>query len=86
MPADQILANILDETITALSNFDLAKLQALESQIIVLADSDPQHTADSVTSVRQKQRSLEALLQNCGANLGALKRLHAKNMRNRWAQ
>jgi hypothetical protein len=86
MPADQTLANILDETIIALSNLDSDRLQILEKQIVVLSNSTLKYTTDHAGSILQKKQSLETFLQNCATNLGVLKRLHAKNMRNQWAQ
>jgi hypothetical protein len=86
MATYQALADILDETLVALSSFDLDKLQALEQRIVLLAESDDRLEAHEVGSVLLKKRRLEVVLQNCQINLDALSRLHVRNMRNQWAQ
>jgi hypothetical protein len=86
MAIDQALAEVLNETINALSSLDLAKLDALEQRIVLLAGSYPQYESDGSGLVLPKKRQLEIILQNCKANLDALTRLHARNMRNQWAQ
>jgi len=84
MAIDQILIDILDETVEALSKFDLEKLTALEQQIVLLAESNL--ATESIGHALPKKRQLQILLQNCRVNLDALTRLHARNMRNQWAQ
>ena len=86
MAIDQTLVDILDETVEALSNLDLEKLNALEQQIVLLAESNVNFAKDSIGLVLPKKRQLEIVLQNCQVNLDALTRLHARNMRNQWAQ
>jgi hypothetical protein len=85
MTIAQELADILDETVQALSNLDSAKLDALEQRIVVLAESNQKYESD-IGLALPKKRELEIVLQNCQANLDALTRLHARNMRNQWAQ
>jgi hypothetical protein len=86
MEMNQSLANIFDETAEALSNLDAIKLHALEQRIFALAEANVKLESDDIGSVLQKQRQLEIILQNCQTNLDALIRLHARNMRNQWAQ
>jgi hypothetical protein len=86
MPINQLLADILDETVSALSELDSEALHALEQRIVMLADSAETFERDAVGLVLQKKRRLEIVLHNCQVNLDALTRLHARNMRNQWAQ
>jgi len=86
MATDQALAEVLDETVKALSELDPAKLHALEQRITVLARSDVKYEREAIGVAMVKKRQLEILLQNCHVNLDALTRLHARNMRNQWAQ
>jgi hypothetical protein len=86
MAIDQTLVGILDETIEALSKLDLEKLNSLERQIVLLAESNAKFEKDSIGLTRPKIRQLEIMLQNCQVNLDALTRLHARNMRKQWAQ
>ena len=86
MAIDQILRDILDETVKALSNLDLEKLNALERRIALVAESNANFSRDSIGMVLPKKRQLEIVLQNCQVNLDALTHLHARNMRNQWAQ
>jgi hypothetical protein len=86
MVIDRALVDILEETADALSTLDLEKLNALEQRIVLLAESDTKFARDGIGLVLQKKRQLEIILQNCQINLDALNRLHARNMRNQWAQ
>jgi hypothetical protein len=86
MAIDQTLADILDETAEALSKLDLEKLNALEQRIVLLADSHVDFAIERIGLVLPKKSQLQILLQNCQVNLDALTRLHARNMRNQWAQ
>jgi hypothetical protein len=86
MAIDQALADILDETVEALSNLNSAKLHALTQQIAVLAEANMNNERGDIGLVLQKKRQLEIMLQNCQTNLDALTRLNARNTRNQWAQ
>jgi|GEM_PF-3122118 len=86
MMINQTLIDILDETVEALSNLDLEKLNALERRIVLLAESNSNFARDNIGLILPKKRQLEIMLQNCHVNLDALTRLHARNMRNQWAQ
>jgi hypothetical protein len=86
MTINQALAEILDETIKALRDLDSDALEALEQRIVALAKSSQKYERDDGGLVLLKKGSLEIVLQNCRVNLDALTRLHARNMRNQWAQ
>jgi primosomal protein N'' len=86
MAIDRTLVDILEETADALSKFDLEKLNALEQRIVLLAESNTKFARDDIGVALQRKRQLEIILKNCQKNLDALNRLHARNMRNQWAQ
>ena len=86
MTINQALTEILDETVKALRDLDSDALQALEQRIVALAKSSESYERDNVGLTLTKKRLLEIVLQNCQVNLEALTRLHARNMRNQWAQ
>ena len=86
MTINQALADILDETVKALSDLDSHSLQALEQRIVALAESSERYQRDDAGLILSKKRLLEIVLQNCQVNLDALTRLHARNMRKQWAQ
>src|SRR5260370_11916364 len=80
------LADILDETVKALSDLDSGSLQALEQRIAPLAESNEVCERDDAGLVLSKKRLLQIVLQNCQVNLDALTRLPFGNMRNQSAQ
>jgi hypothetical protein len=84
MAIEQAVADVLDETIQALSLFDLNRLQALEKRASNLADSDAGCSGNSV-DLMDKKRLLKIVLQSCEANLKALNHLHRRNTRDQWA-
>jgi hypothetical protein len=86
MAIDRTLVDILEETANALSTFDFGKLNALEQRIVLLAESNTKFAIDGIDVSLQRKRQLEIILKNCQINLDALNRLHARNMRNQWAQ
>jgi ribosomal protein L16 Arg81 hydroxylase len=86
MTTNGALADILDKTVTALGDLDSDALDALKQQIVTLAESGEKFQHDDAGLVVSKRRLLEIVLQNCQVNLDALTRLHARNMRNQWAQ
>jgi hypothetical protein len=86
MAMDQTLVDIFDETIEALSNLDLERLDALERRIVLLAESNGNFARDSIGLVLAEETPTRNQLQNCQVNLDALTRLHSRNMRNQWAQ
>jgi septum formation topological specificity factor MinE len=86
MTIDQTLAEVLDETIKALTSLDPAKLQALEQRIVSLAKSNVKCDRDHIRLVLLKKNQIEIIRQSFQVSLDALTRLHARNMRNQWAQ
>jgi hypothetical protein len=86
MPINHRLADILDDTVAALSHLNSTTLDSLEQRIVALAESDEVPERDAVGLLLKKKRLLEIVLQNCQVNLNALTRLHARNVRNQWAQ
>ena len=86
MAIAQALADILDETVEALSNLDSVKLHTLEQRTALLAESNVNYEKDDIDLAQPNKRRLEIVLQNCQVNLDALTRLHSRNMRNQWAQ
>jgi hypothetical protein len=88
MTINQALTEILDETAKALCDLDSDALEALEQRIGALAKSTSteSYEPNNVGLTLAKKRLLEIVLQNCQFNLEVLTRLHARNMRNQWAQ
>jgi hypothetical protein len=85
MAIDQAVADVLDETIQALTVLDFNRLQVLERRISAFASSGARCSRDSFDLIMAKKRILELVLQNCETNLKALNRLHGRNTRDQWA-
>jgi hypothetical protein len=85
MAIDQAVADVLDETIQALTLLDFNRLQALEKRISAFADSGTKCSGDSIDLILAKKRLLKLILQNFEANLKALNRLHGRNTSDQWA-
>jgi hypothetical protein len=85
MAIDQAVADVLDETIQALTLLDFNRLQALEKRITAFADSEAKCSGDSIDLILAKKRLLKLILQNFEANLKALNRLHGRNTSDQWA-
>jgi hypothetical protein len=86
MSTNATLADILDKTVAALRDLDSDALEALEKQIVTLAEVGARFELDEAGPILLKKRLLEFLLQNCQVNLDALTRLQARNLREQWAQ
>ena len=86
MSTNVALADILDRTVAALRDLDSDALEALEKQIVAPAEAGARFELDDAGPTLSKKRLLEFLLQNCQVNLDALTKLHAKNLREQWAQ
>ena len=80
------LEDILDKTVAALRDLDSDTLDDLEKQILALADAEAKLEPDQAGPTLSKKRLLELLFQNCQVNLDALTKLHAKHLREQWAQ
>ena len=83
--ADQSVANVLDETIAALSSLDHARLLSLEERIILLAKSGAINK-DAMPSLLKRHSLLKRLLDETQANLAFLTRLHSGDGSNTWAR
>jgi len=86
MPTSQALADVLDETIHALTRLDLAKLQTLEKRTSALMGLGITCDEETIHSVLSKKRLLKLILQSCETNLNALNRLYGRNKRDPWAR
>jgi hypothetical protein len=86
MAIDQVLAEILSETVSALSLLNLDKLQNLETRMIKLAHQNLEVHSEDAKAALAKKRLLKVVLRNCAFNLDSLKRLHTRNVRNQWEQ
>jgi hypothetical protein len=78
----QLLADILDETVKALTELDLASLHSLKRRITALADHGV--LGDDIGLALPNKNLLEIVLRNCEANLKTLQHLHLRNTRNQW--
>jgi hypothetical protein len=85
MVIDQVVDDILDQTIQALTLLDLKKLQILEQRIVAVAESKVVFNQGNLNSQLAKKRTLELILQSCKSNLDMLNRLHRRNVRDQWA-
>jgi hypothetical protein len=81
---DEAVCRVLDETIHALTIFDLNELQRIEAQIATMVKFDPVYVPEPSSPVWKKRRLLEVVLHSCEANLNALHRLHERNARDQW--
>ncbi len=84
MAIDQAVADILDETITALSLLDLNCLEALEKRIAGLAGSKLVADQAGMDSIRARRDVLEGVLHHSASNLNALNRLYGRDTRDQW--
>ena len=84
MAIDQAIADVLDETIKALSLLDLNRLEALEKRIAGLARFRLVADEARVHSIQAKKYALERVLHNSASNLNALNRLYRRDARDPW--
>lgn len=84
MAIDQTVADILDETVTALSLLDLNCLEALEKRIAGLAGSKLVVDQAGMDSIRARRDVLEGVLHHSTSNLNALNRLYGRDTRDQW--
>ena len=82
----EAITSILDETVRALTRFDVAKLQSLDRQISEFAGVKIDFDRESANRLMQQRSLLRILLQNCKTNLDVLGRLHDRTARDPWAQ
>jgi hypothetical protein len=86
MTMNEAIGRVLDETIEAFIMMDSAKLERLEEQIVVLAQSDLVWTEDGKQKVLDKKRVLEVVLQTGESNLLVCTRLRDRNMGYQWVR
>jgi hypothetical protein len=85
MAIDQTVADVVDETIKALTILDLNRLQTLEERISALAKYSIVCSRGSLNSIVARKHLIEIILQNCELNLATLHRLHRRDTRDQWA-
>ena len=81
---EQSVAALLDETIAALSEFDLERLLSLEEKMLLLANSGI--TGGSIPSLVERQQILGRLLEATQSNVAGLVRLHQRNGADAWVR
>ena len=88
MAIDQAVADVLDETIQALTLLDSCRRSVVAFGEV---DLHPRTLGifaaaeDSIDLILAKKRLLKLILQNFEANLKALNRLHGRNTSDQWA-
>ena len=80
----EAITSILDETVRALTGFDVAKLQSLDRQISEFAGVKIDTDRESANRLMQQRSLLRILLQNCKTNLNVLGSLHDRTARGSW--
>jgi hypothetical protein len=83
--AEQSIATVLDETITALSTLDHERLLSLEERILLLAKSGAINNV-SMPSLLQRQALLKRMLDETQGNLAVLTRLHRGDGIDAWVR
>jgi hypothetical protein len=84
MANDQAAADILEETIRAITMLDLNQLKTLEEKISVMAQYSITCGKGGINTILAKKHLLDLILQNCESNLDILNRLHGRNTREQW--
>jgi hypothetical protein len=85
MASDQVVADILDETVQAIRMLDLNRLKNVEEKISALAQYSITCAKGNLITILVKKHLLDTILQNCESNLDSLNRLHGRNTRDQWA-
>jgi len=85
MTNDQAAADILDETIRAITVLDLNRLNTLEEKISAMAQYSITCSKGGINTILAKKHLLDLILQNCESNLETLNRLYGRNTREQWA-
>jgi hypothetical protein len=85
MTNDQAAADILDETIRAITVLDLNRLNTLEEKISAMAQYSITCNKGGINTILAKKHLLDLILQNCESNLETLNRLYGRNTRELWA-
>lgn len=84
MATCQALADVLDETINALTVLDLESLQILEERASVLAQSGLLGDEVGTALLLAKKGLLERVLHGSLSNLNAFSRLYGRDTRDTW--
>jgi hypothetical protein len=82
---DQAVAEILDETVQAITVLDLNRLKNPEEKISALAKYSITWGRGGINAMLAKKHLLDLILRNCESNLDSLKHLHGRNTRDQWA-
>ena len=82
MTINQALSDVINETIQALANLDLPKLQKLEARAAELQQSDLLCKGVDRDVLLAKKRVLELVLRNNESTLEVLNRVSGGNARN----
>jgi hypothetical protein len=85
MASNQAAADILDETIQAISMLNLNRLKTLEEKISAMAQYSITCGKGGINTILAKKHLLDLILQNCESNLEILNRLYGRNTRDQWA-
>jgi hypothetical protein len=85
MAIDQAAADILNETLRAITMLDLNRLKTLEEKISAMAQYSITCGKGDINTILAKKYLLDLILQNCESNLDILNRLHGRNTRDQWA-
>jgi hypothetical protein len=83
--SDQAVAEILDETVQAITVLDLNRLKTAEEKISALARYSIAWGKGGIDTMLAKKHLLDLILRNCESNLDSLKHLHGRNTRDQWA-
>jgi hypothetical protein len=81
---EQSVAALLDETIAALSEFDLERLLSLEEKMLLLTNSGI--TGGSIPSLVETQQILGRLLEATQSNIAGLARIHQRDGADAWVR
>jgi hypothetical protein len=79
------VAEVLEETVRAITVLDLNRLKTLEEKISTLAQYSITWGKGGINAMLVKKHLLDLILRNCESNLDSLKHLHGRNTRDQWA-
>jgi hypothetical protein len=85
MASNQVVADILEETVQAIRMLDLNRLKNVEEKISALAQYSITCGRWDLNTSLVKKHLVDTILQNCESNLDSLNRLHSRNTRDQWA-
>jgi hypothetical protein len=85
MASNQLVADILEETVQAIRMLDLNRLKNVEEKISTLAQYSITCGKWDLNTILVKKHLFDTILQNCESNLDSLNRLHGRNTEDQWA-